>query len=103
MVATYHTRMVYKIVPYTYGMYQLYAYGIKYVHGTEHYYAKEHSSITISKFSGSDIIASAGSYPKDINKKWNAPTICMSVILIKCSAATGQLLIVSSQVATHNM
>ena len=33
-------------VPYAYGMYQLYAYGIKYAHGTEHYYAKEHSSIT---------------------------------------------------------
>lgn len=43
----------------------------------------------LSKFNDSDIIASAGSYPNDLNKKWNAPTICMGVILIKCSAATG--------------
>ena len=43
----------------------------------------------LSKFSDSDIIASADSYPKDLNKKWNAPTICMGFILIKCSAATG--------------
>lgn len=43
----------------------------------------------LNKFNNSDIIASAGKYPHYINKKWRAPTICMGVILIKCSPATG--------------
>ena len=43
----------------------------------------------LDKFSNSDIVASAGSFPHDLNEKWKAPTICMGVILMKCSPATG--------------
>ena len=43
----------------------------------------------LDKFSDSDIVASAGSYPFDLNKKWHAPTICMGVILMKSTPATG--------------
>ena len=44
----------------------------------------------LDKFANSDIIASAGKSPFDLNEKWNAPTLCMGVILIKCSPAIGK-------------
>ena len=43
----------------------------------------------LNKFKNSDIIASAGIFPHDINEKWKAPTLCMGVILIRCSPTTG--------------
>jgi len=41
------------------------------------------------KFNSSDIITSAGTFLTKLYKKWNAPTMCMGVILIKSSPATG--------------
>ena len=46
----------------------------------------------LDKFNNSDIIASAGTFPTTLSKKWKAPTLCMGVILIKCSPAIGKLL-----------
>ena len=43
----------------------------------------------LNNFSNSDIIASGGTFPFDLYKKWKTPTICMGVILFKCSPATG--------------
>ena len=43
----------------------------------------------LNKFNNSDIIASAGKFPENLSKKWKAPTLCMGVILIKSSPATG--------------
>ena len=43
----------------------------------------------MNKFSDSDIIASAGKFPPKYYNKWNAPTMCMGVILLKSSPATG--------------
>ena len=39
--------------------------------------------------SDSDIIASAGRFPRKYRDKWNAPTMCMGVILLRSSPATG--------------
>lgn len=43
----------------------------------------------LDKFNTSDIIGSSGTYPFNLSKKWNVPTLCMGVILIKSSPATG--------------
>ena len=43
----------------------------------------------MNRFSDSDIIASAGRFPPKYRDKWNAPTMCMGVILLRSSPATG--------------
>ena len=43
----------------------------------------------LDRFNTSDIITSGGYFPPKLSDKWNAPTICMGVILIKSSPATG--------------
>ena len=45
----------------------------------------------LDKFANSDIIASGGRSPFRLSRKWNASTLCMGVILIKCSPAIGTL------------
>ena len=47
----------------------------------------------LDKFDTSDIIASGGSHPTGYSRKWKAPTMCMGFILIKCSPATGSLIL----------
>ena len=53
----------------------------------------------LDKFANSDIIASPGTFPTNLTKKWKAPTLCMGVILIKCSPAIGKL--VASQLHVY--
>ena len=43
----------------------------------------------LDRFNTSDIITSGGYFPSKFSDKWNAPTMCMGVILIKSSPATG--------------
>ena len=45
----------------------------------------------LDKYANSDIITSGGTFPTNLRKKWNAPTLCMGVILIKSSPAIGKL------------
>ena len=43
----------------------------------------------LDEFNTSDIIASPGHMPVDLLQKWSAPTMCMGMIFIKSSPATG--------------
>ena len=47
----------------------------------------------LNKFVNSDIIASGGRSPVDLYRKWNVSTLCMGVILFKCSPAIGTLVV----------
>ena len=43
----------------------------------------------LDRFNTSDIVTSGGYFPSKLHNRWNAPTMCMGVILIKSSPATG--------------
>ena len=43
----------------------------------------------LDRFNTSHIITSGGYFPPKLSNKWHAPTMCMGVILIKSSPATG--------------